>query len=107
MKQGVGVLKKGTDRKEKQLLDAITNRTYKMVVAELVEAAELEAERARGKVRKVQGLFTGAPLKEVIKAFGGGSTNKKDGKDLYVGDWQEDKRHGWGIYSIKGDRYKG
>lgn len=28
MKQGVGVLKKGTDRKEKQLLDAITNRTY-------------------------------------------------------------------------------
>ena len=32
MKHGVGVLRKGTERQEKQLLDAISNRTYKMVV---------------------------------------------------------------------------
>ena len=55
----------------------------------------------------MQGLFTAAPLKEIIKAYGGGSMNKKEGKDLYVGEWQEDKRNGWGIYSFKGDRYKG
>lgn len=29
-------------------------------------------------------------------------------QDLYLGEFQEDKRHGWGVYTCKNaDKYKG
>ena len=30
-------------------------------------------------------------------------------QDVYVGEWQEDRRHGWGVFTMQktGDRYKG
>lgn len=103
MKHGSGVLKKMSPS---TLLDQVNNRTYKSLIAQAIEQAELECERAKAKVRKAQALFTASTLKEVLRAYTPKTKTKKSDY-IYVGEFQEDKRHGWGSFLLKTDRYRG
>ena len=57
-------------------------------------------------MRKAQGLFTAATLKEVLRAYAPKTKTKKS-EYIYVGEFQEDKRQGWGSFLLKSDRYRG
>ena len=116
MKSGLGVLQKQKvtySQIEKQLIAKVNNKTYMRIIQDQIEVAERQVERAKAKVKKLQGMFMSAPLKDLIKTYNGETSQEKKSQDqsskYYIGEFQEDRRHGWGIHYLKNgvESYKG
>jgi len=73
MKHGLGVLARHRtltfSQVQKNLLEGFTSRTYRRLIDKELETAHREVERARARVKKVQGLFVSGQLKEVLKKY--------------------------------------
>lgn len=104
---------------EKSLIDACNCETYRKVISEQVQQAERAMDRARETIQKAQGIFMADSLKQTFKTYNKELPKVQSGiviedrkkaltVDVYVGEFCEDKRHGWGRYVLpKGDKYKG